>query len=601
MSPYKPLPVFCLAIVAVSVHTSVIADELDQTSELEPIVVSATLGPRTIGESLSSVTVIDQQEIRKKQPREFSELIRSQPGVSVQTSGGIGQQTSVFIRGHESDGTVLLVNGIRMRSATSGSPAWDALPAQLINRVEVVRGGRSSLYGSDAMGGVVQVFTTPQEKGTQGWVESGAGNLGTRQYGVGMSTADEKSSLNVGVTRFRTDGSPVIEDGDDKGYENTAGTFNASRTFDNGSSVNLTYLGAEGDVEYEGGSKDFVFQTAGIGAEVPINEYWRTSLQFSDARDEQTYFSPNFAPFDLDTITRTSRLENWLVAGVHEFVAGAETMTDQVFSSSTYAESSRRNDAFFGQALLNFGPTELHLSLRSDDNEAFGTYETWGAALGHRFGDGYRLKLNAGTSFKAPTFNDLYSPFGGNPDLEPEEAVSYELGLQKNTGNWSWGVALYRSNVENLIVGFPLPQSQNVDEAKLRGVELEGGWQSNDWTIRAAVSVGDFEDKQTGEPLTNRSEQTARLDIDRDFDRFYVGTTVRAENHKRDPDGVSRIAGYGVWDLRAGMTLARDFTVRLSVDDLLDKKRELANFNDPVNYITPGRTFMASLRYDFRL
>jgi vitamin B12 transporter len=382
-----------------------------------------------------------------------------------------------------------------MRSATTGIPAWDALPSQLVNRVEVVRGGRSSLYGSDAMGGVIQVFTTPQEKGTQGWVEAGAGNLDTQRYGVGMSAVDEQSSVNVGINRFRTDGSPVIENGDDKGYKNSAGTFNASREFDNGVSVNLTYLGAEGDVEYEGGSKDFVFQTAGVSAELPINDYWRASLQFSDARDEQTYFS-QFAPFDLDTITRTSRLENWFVAGVHEFVVGAETMTDKVEGSSTYDESTRRNDAFFGQALLNFGATEVHLSVRSDDNEAFGVHETWGAAFGYRFGNGYRLKLNAGTSFKAPTFNDLYSPFGGNPDLEPEDAVSYEVGLEKNTGNWFWSVALYQSDVENLIVSsFPNP-SENTDEAELKGVEVEAGWQDSVWSVKTALSAGSFEESK---------------------------------------------------------------------------------------------------------
>jgi len=603
MNLYRPLPGFFWAgtVLVVSSHPSVFADEVDQAAEIDPIVVTTTLGPKTVGESLSSVTEIDQQEIRKKQPKEFSELLRSQPGISVQTSGGIGQQTSVFIRGHESDGTVLLVNGIRMRSATSGSPAWDALPPQLVNRVEVVRGGRSSLYGSDAMGGVVQVFTTPQEKGTQGWIESGAGNLDTQQYGVGMSAVTDKSSVNVGVTRFRTDGSAVIEDGDDKGYENTAGTFNASRDFDNGVSVNLTYLGAEGDVEYEGGSKDFVFQTAGVGAEIPINDYWRTSLQFSDARDEQTYFSP-FGTSDLDTITRTSRLENWFVAGVHEFVVGAETMTDKVLGSFTYNESTRRNDAFFGQALLNFGPIEVHLSLRSDDNEAFGVHETWGAALGYRFGNGYRLKLNAGSSFKAPTFNDLYSPFGGaNPDLEPEEALSYEVGLEKSAGNWFWGVALYRSDVENLIVSFFPDPSQNTDEAELQGVELEAGWKDNGWSVEAALSAGDFEDKQTGRSLTNRSEQTARLDIDKDFDRFYVGTTVRAENHKLDRDGVSRIPGYGAWDLRAGMTLAKNFDTRLSVNNVLDKERTLAAYSGPTNYVNPGRTFMVSLRYNFQL
>ena len=148
MNFYRPFPGLFLAgaFLSVSIHPSAFADQNDEADELEPIVITANLGPRTVGEGLSSVTEIDQQEIRKKQPQEFSALLRSQPGISVQTSGGIGQQTSVFIRGHESDGTVLLINGIRIRSATSGSAAWDAIPQSLINRVEVVRWAKQSLW-----------------------------------------------------------------------------------------------------------------------------------------------------------------------------------------------------------------------------------------------------------------------------------------------------------------------------------------------------------------------------------------------------------------------------------------------------------------------
>ncbi|MDI9243611.1 TonB-dependent receptor [Marinobacter sp. CHS3-4] len=594
--------IWSLAFVLAFHANPLIADEQDEDSaELETIVVTAPLGPKTIGEDLSSVTTIEQEEIRRQQPKQFSDVIRAEPGVSVQNSGGIGQQTSVYLRGHESDGTVLLVNGIRIRSATTGIPAWDAVPQSLVNRVEIIRGGRSSLYGSDAMGGVIQIFTTPQDEGSTGWVEAGAGNLDTQQYSVGAASVDSNSSINAGVTRFVTDGSPVVEQGDSKRYRNEAGTFNASQTFDNGVKVNVTALGSEGDVEYEGGSKDFVFQTAGAAVELPINDYWRSSIELSDARDEQTFFS-SFGATDLDSKTRTSRLENWFVADVHEFVVGAETMTDQVLGSTTYVEDTRRNDAYFAQALLNFGPTSLNLSARTDDNEAYGTNETWGAAFGYRFGAGYRFRVNAGTSFKAPTFNDLYSPFGGaNPDLEPEEATSYEVGLEKTTANWFWGMTVYQSDVENLIVSFFPQPSENVDQADLRGVEAVAGWADHGWSIELTLSAGDFKNTETGKDLVNRSEQSASLDVDKDFGRYYVGSTVRAENERLDRDGVSRIPGYGAWDLRGGAMLTKGLELRLSVENVLDKERKLGTYIAPINYVNAGRTYMASLRYDFQL
>jgi len=597
------LPAVIAGVSLLALPLAVAAQSSEPAEKLDPIVVTATLGPKTVGESLSSVTEIRRNEIARKQPRELSDLLQSQPGVSVQTSGGIGQQTSVYLRGHESDATVLLVNGIRIRSATAGIPAWEFVPPELVNRVEIIRGGRSSLYGADAMGGVVHVFTTPQEKGQTGWLESGAGNLNSQKYGVGMSAVDEQSSLNLGISRYRTDGSPVVEQGEDKGFDNTAGTFNASREFENGVRLNLTYLGSEGNVEYEGGNKDYVFQTAGVGFEIPVSEYWRTSWQFSDARDEQTYKS-EWGEDDLNTRTRTSRLENWFVAGTHEFVLGAETMTDQITGSSTttYPESGRRNDAFFGQALFNFGPTDVHLSARADDNEAYGSHETWGAALGYRLGNGYRLSASAGSSFRAPTFNDLYSPWGGaNPDLQPEEARSYEVALEKQQVHWFWKLAVYQSDVDNLIVSFYPDPSLNTAEAKLRGVELESGWSRDGWSVKAALSVGDFEDEQTGEPLLYRAEQTARLDVEKDFDRFYMGTSVQAENHKYDRDGITRIPGFGTWDLRAGTTLAEQLQLSLTINNVLDKERRLREYVGGTHYVAAGRTFMASLRYDFQL
>lgn len=597
----RPVPIVLTSLSLFSIAPLAPAQQSTEADSLDPILITAPLGPRTIGEGLSSVTTIGETEIRRQQPRQFSELLRAQPGLSVQTGGGIAQQTSVYTRGHESDATVLLVNGVRIRAAASGIPAWELIPAQLVNHVEIVRSGRSSLYGADAMGGVVQVFTTPQQQGRHGWVETGAGNLGTQEYGLGLSAVDENSSLNVGLAHSTTDGAPVIEGGDDKASDNTAGTFNASREFDNGVRVNLTYLGAEGNVEYEGGNKDFTFQTAGLGVEIPVTEYWRTSLQFSDARDEQTYFS-EFGGSDVDSQTRTSRLENWFVSGVHEFVLGAEVMDDRVSGDTSYLEDSRRNDAFFGQALLNFGPADVHLSARSDDNEAFGAHETWGGAVGYRLGNGYRVSLSTGTSYITPSFNDLYSPWGGaNPDLEPEEATSYEVALEKQSHNWFWKLALYRSNVDNLIVSaYPAP-SFNANEAQLQGVELEAGWARDGWSANLAVSVGDFEDEQTGRPLPFRPEQTARFDLEKEFDRFYVGTSLLAENHKYESDGSTRVPGYAIWDLHTGARLFERLSIDLAVNNVLDKEGELRKYQDGVNYITPGRTFMASVRYEFGL
>jgi vitamin B12 transporter len=601
MNVYRPLTCFLWAGASISALSlpSALADESDQAEVLDPIVVTATLGPKTVGESLSSVTVISEEEIRKQQPKEFSELIESQPGVSVSGNGSFGKQTSVFMRGQASDATVLLVDGVRIRSATVGGPAWQYLPPQLLNRVEIVRGGRSSLYGADAVGGVVQAFTTPREMGKRGWVKAGAGNLDSQQYGAGFSSVTDRTSVNIAANYFRTDGAPVIKGGDDKGYDNLSGVASARHQFDNGVEVGFSSLSAEGNSEYEGGDQDFRFQTVGGHVEVPVTNHWRTSLHLSDARDELEVFSA--FPGVFDTRTRNSRLENWLTAGTHEFVLGAEYTVDQVESTTAYEESSRSNEAYFSQALLNFGRADLHLSLRNDDNEAYGNQTTWGAGAGYALTEVYRVRANAGTSFKAPSFNDLYFPNFGDPTLEPEEAISYEAGIEGRYEQWFWDLAIYQSDVEDL----SLPaqnQAGSVPEARLRGVELSSGWENNGWSLGAAVSVGSFENKETGRQLARRAERTARVDLDKQLGTWSVGTTVRAESHRYDNVfgvGRQRIPGYGVWDLRASKEFAKGWHAYLTVDNVLDNQyATVKDFNNN-DFIVAGRTAFLSVRYDF--
>ncbi|WP_150912012.1 TonB-dependent receptor domain-containing protein [Marinobacter halotolerans] len=601
MNVYRPLACLLWAGASISVFSlpSALADESDQAAELDPIVVTATLGPRTVGESLSSVTVISAEDIREQQPKEFSELLESQPGVSVSGNGSFGKQTSVFMRGQASDATVLLVDGVRIRSATVGGPAWQYLPPQLLKRVEIVRGGRSSLYGADAVGGVVQAFTTPRERGESGWVEAGGGNLDTQQYGAGFSSVTDQTSVNIAANYFRTDGAPVIEGGEDKGYDNMSGVASARHEFSNGVEVGFSSLSAVGNSEYEGGDQDFRFQTVGGGIEVPITSHWRSSLHLSEARDELEVFSS--FPGVFDTRTRNSRLENWLTAGTHEFVLGAEYTVDQVESTTAYEESSRSNEAYFGQALLNFGPADLHLSLRNDDNEAYGNQTTWGVGVGYALSANYRVRANTGTSFKAPSFNDLYFPGFGDPTLEPEEAISYEAGIEGRYDQWFWDLAVYQSDVEDL----SLPsqnQAGSVPEARLRGVELSSGWENNGWSLRAAVSVGNFENKETSRQLARRAERTARLGLDKQLGTWGFGTTVRAESHRYDDVfgvGRQRIPGYGVWDLRVSKEFAKDWHAYLTVDNVLDNKyATVKDFNNN-DFIVAGRTAFLSVRYEF--
>jgi len=578
-----------------------------QVSRLDPIVVTATLGPRTVGESLASVTVVDEEEIRSKAPADFSDLLRGQPGISVTGNGSFGKTTSVYTRGVQNAGTVLLVDGVKLHSATGGGAPWQYFPTELIERVEIVRGPRSSLYGADAMGGVVQAFTLDPEQGTQGWVEAGAGNFDTQKASAGASGSVGNTSFSLSGLHKESDGTAIVENGEDKGFRNTAGLGRVVHALENGGEASIMLMQSEGNTEYEGGNIDYMIRTIGLGLMTPLSESWQMGVQFAESRDESDSFSA-YGESTYNTRLREARWDNTFSFDVHELVVGTELQQDEVSSSQAYNETSRTNTALFSQLRLNFGPVDAQLSLRGDDNEAYGTNETGGLALGYSIDRSHRLRASYGTAFRAPTFNDLYWPlsfnYQGNPDLKPEKSESYELGASGNYQRWFWNLAVYQMDVDNLIGSGQIggvSTRVNVDEARIRGAEFGGGYEHNGWRAGVALTYMDPEDRDTEKQLARRTRQSARIDLDKDVNNFTFGGSVVAEGHRYDDAAnTDRLAGFGTFDLRAGWNFAPNWSSRLTLANVLDKEYSTARYFDGREYIAAGRTAMLSVRYDIQ-
>ncbi|MBR9872107.1 MAG: TonB-dependent receptor [Gammaproteobacteria bacterium] len=576
-----------------------------QEEPLNVIVVTGTYGPKTVGESLSSVTVITEEEIRSKAPADFSELLRSQPGINVVGNGSFGKSTSVNVRGVRNAGTVFLVDGVKMHSATSGGASWQYFPTELIQRTEIVRGPRSSLYGADAMGGVVQAFTLDPKYGQRGWVEAGAGNFDTQKVSAGISGSAGNTRVSLSGLHKETDGTAIVEDGEDKGFRNTAGLGRVVHDFDNGGQANVVMLQSEGNTEYEGGNIDYMVRTFGFGLMTPLNDYWKTGVQFSESRDEtDTYASWGDSTYN--TRLRQARWENTFSYSVHELVVGTELQQDEVNSTQDYSETSRTNTAVFGQLRLNFGPVDTQLSLRSDDNEAYGTKETGGLAVGYSFDRSHRVRASYGTAFRAPTFNDLYWPlsfnYQGNPNLKPEKSENYELGASGNYDRWFWDLAVYQMDIDDLIAsgqigGVDTPV--NVNEARIRGTEFSGGYEFDGWRTSIALTYMDPEDRETGNQLRRLTKQTARIDLDKSVGNFVFGGSVIAEGDRYD-DAANKneLPGFATLDLRAGWHFAPGWSTRLTLANVLDKEYSTARKSATQNYIAAGRTGMLTVRYD---
>ncbi|SFL98757.1 TonB-dependent receptor domain-containing protein [Marinobacter zhejiangensis] len=583
-------------------------------SEMETIVVTGTAGPMTIGESLSSVTVIREEDIKAQNPAELQDLLRGQPGIDIVSNGSFGKNTSVYTRGTGSDSTVFMIDGIRLRSATSGGAPWQFVPVELVERIEIVRGPRSSLYGADAVGGVVQAFTVDPRPGQHGWIEGAAGNFDTQRVNAGVAVSTGRTRLSLNGLHKESDGAPLVEGGEDQGYRNSAGVARMTHEFDNGGEAALVFMESTGNTEFEGGETDFTIRTAGFRLDTPVSDYWRSSIQFSEARDEQDNVT-SYGASTFNTQTRTGRWENTLTMNVHEWVLGAELQDESVESTTAFDENSRSNSALFSQLRLHFGPTDVQLSLRGDDNEAYGKNETGGIALGHSIDRYHRVRASYGTAFRGPTFNDLYYPtevyndgsaYSGNPDLKPEESDAYEIGVGGSYLNWFWDLALYQMDVDNLIeLHFDVPtltlSPANVSKARIRGAELAAGLNVDGWRLATALAYTDPRDTETDNRLRRRSDRSMRVDLDHDFTNWSVGTTYHVQGERYDDAAnTKKLAGYATLDLRASWAFARNWSTRLTVANVFDREYATAQRFSGAKYIAAGRTGMLSVRYDFQ-
>jgi len=594
--------------------TPVLADTPEATNAqiLGTVQVTASRIAQTVDETLSSVSVIERDEIERLQPKQFTDLLEGRAGIKVGRNGPFGKTTSVFTRGTNSDHTLLLVDGVRMGSATLGSPSWQFLPPSEIERVEIVRGPRTSVYGSDAIGGVIQVFSRTGRKGpprVNAFV--GGGSFNTREAGASVAGGTDKTTYSASFSHFDTDGIDVQDGvGDDSrdGYRNTSVSAKASHRLHERLELFGNVLYSRGNTEFDGFIDETDFEHAALrgGLRFSPVESWSSEIALAHSRDENDNFANGAFSSTFDTRRDQIDWRNDLRIGERSVVvAGLDAYDDRVDSTTDFDEDSRYNVGGYAILQTGAGVHDFEFSLRHEENEQFGSETTGQIAWGAAVAEGLRLRASGGTAFKAPSFNQLYFPGFGNPDLEPEDSRSFELGARYDAGQWHADVALFRTRIDDLIVNVPGPNGlipDNFDEARIRGVEVETGYRVGAWQARASVTVLDTEDRATGNELPRRAPATGRLDIDRSWEELSLGATLVARSRSfNDAGNTERLAGHATVDLRASYAVAPEWTLEGSVQNLFDRDSVLArnSFQD-ADYNTPGRAAFVKLRYQQR-
>ncbi len=616
-------PAFALALLMAGLTTAVMA-QVEDVDELAPIVVTAARTAQTADETLASVTVIDRPEIDRRQSRTMTDVLRGLPGVDITTNGGLGHNSSVYLRGTRPDHTLLLIDGVRVGSASSGLLPWASIPLGQVERVEVVRGPHSSLYGSEAIGGVVQVFTRRGQAGPltpRLLIGAGTYNTANAQFGLSAGTETDYGTgwFDAGLGFEQTQGFNVcsgapssaggggcgVYEFDDDGYRNGNGSLRAGWAFSDRLELDVNVLRSVGDLDYDGSpffgnEKRQVLQVAGARVVAKPVDPWTLTLRAGRSWDDSDIFANGRFINRLDTRRDQLSWQNDIAFAPQQLATiGIDYLRDELETPTAYAETSRETTGLFGQYLGNLLGQDLQLSLRHDDNEQYGNKTTGNALWGYPLGNGLRLTAGYGTAFKAPTFNDLYFPGFGNPDLEPESARSLELGLSGRHGWGAWAVNAYQNDIDDLIAFDPATFSpMNIDRARIRGLELWTTAQLAGWLLDANLTLldprNDSGGPNDGNLLPRRAEQTFRLDADRQFGPIGIGGTLFAAGRRFDNDDNSvRLDGYTLFDLRADFAFSDALRIEGRIENLFDEDYETAAF-----FNQPGRSVFVSLRYE---
>jgi len=579
---------------------------------LDEIIVTATRTERTADETLAATTVITRQEIERTQAQSVQELLAGQAGIAITNTGGAGKTTSLSLRGTESKHVLVLIDGIKVGSATLGEVAFQDFPLDAIERIEIVRGPLSSLYGSEAIGGVIQIFTRKGGGDATPSVSVTLGSYGTRQAAAALTGGGKESWFNLRASHFQTEGFSAQNgtETDADGYRNRAIALRGGHRFKPGTELDVHLLRAEGKNEYDGSFQNESESTQlALGASLKhrLNDVWNTRLALGQSRDESDNFLNGAYQSTFNTRRDTLSWQNDLDLGARrQLTLGADYQEDKVTSTTAYTVKNRDNTGVFAQFLAGAGAHDFKLSLRHDDNSQFGGSSTGNAAWGMNMGNDLRARLSYGTAFKAPTFNDLYWP-GANPNLRPEKSESFEIGVAGKAGSAAWTANAFSNRIDNLIAWACVSNCggdwsddvwlpSNVDKARIRGLETTVSTRVSDWVVGGALTVQSPENRSIanyGKKLPRRAEQSLRLDLDRTFGAWNLGGTFRAEGRRYDnPENTVKLSGYGLLDLRAETRLAKGWLLQAKVENLFDKAYETA-----ATYNQPGRGLYLTLRY----
>ena len=576
-------------------------------------VVTASRIEQRVEDVPRAVTVITAEDIARSGQLSLAEVLQQFGGLEMAASGGTGTATTVFIRGANAAHTLVLVDGVRLQSATTGSTAFGNIPLAQVERIEIVPGPASSLYGSDAVGGVIQIFTKGGGAKPGAEVAASGGTYSTGALKASGNWVSGGSAIALAAGYFDTGGysvtRPTISFGrhnpDDDPYRNASASAKATQRLGDRHVVGASAFVSDGRSHFDNGATtdDRIEQklaTYGAHWQARFTDAWESTARVGASRDDIETLGGSFPSRFVTDQSQATWQNTFTVAEGVALLAGAEYLRQEVEGSTTYDVTRRSVTSIFAGANAALGAHALLASVRRDDNSQFGTPTTGSIAYGYRLTPAIRARAAYGTAFHAPSFNDLYFPGFGNPGLEPERSRNREAGLDWSPEGHRLAATYFDNEIRDLIVlvfdsATQLSRPENVARARIRGLELSyaGTWMRT--LMRAKLTLQEPESEPSGAQLQRRARQHGSLVATRAFGAWSAGVEVVASGERFDSSNeapASRMAGYGVVNLTLARVLAPGWSAELRWNNVGDKEYTLIQGFNP-----PGSNALLTVRW----
>lgn len=558
-----------------------------QSKNIDTITVTATRSNIAIEDATLPVTIIGREQIEQSLARDISQLLRFEAGLDIGRNGGPGQTTSLFLRGTESNHTLVLVDGVRINPGTIGGAALQNINPDIIERIEIVKGSRSALYGTDAIGGVINIIT---RKVDSNYIESGFGYgvFGSKNRKLDMGYKSGSTELGVSINSNKTDGYKIRTDSDIKrGYENLTTNFHVRQNFQT-SDVTLRHWRTSGMVEYLDFfltpiDQDFVNESTALEFNNSFNNQLQSKVIISHVQDDikqnqsTAYVTSKRNIFDGQVA----------MTGDNHHLTGGIYISDEEASSFAWGSGFKKDtqsNAIFIQDNITQGDHRIFIAARLTDHETFGKETTWNAEYGLNINEQWTLNASAGHAFRAPDATDRYG-YGGNINLKPEASDDIQLNAAYRPNDSStYRIELFDTQIENLIeYDFAKDKMLNIGEASMRGLQLSYNFINEKYSFRVDYINQKAQNDINKTLLLRRPKQSLTLNMIRKFQNVDIGISLLASGERKD-FGVT-LPGYAIVNLTGQFKISDKWSINAQIENMLAKHYETA-----ANYKMQGRS-----------